>query len=147
MQGRRQEAHDFFRAMVQGSMQPLMPSGDAAALLIQDLLEHGDAPAAVGFFQALPSLPARPMPSPALVAAAVDAFSACGQWPEAAAALASGSRSGTPSPAAAKALMFNLASAASTLAQGSPEAVELLKTAHEVRHAALHTHVDGCTRG
>lgn len=60
LQGRRQEAHNFFRSMAQGSMQPLSPSGDAAALLMVDLIRHGDAAAAVGFYQALPRLHARP---------------------------------------------------------------------------------------
>lgn len=133
LQGRRQEAHEFFRAMAEGSLQPLSPSGDAVALLMHDLLQHGDAPAAVGFFQALPRMPVRPPPSPALVAAAVDVFSACGRWSEAAAALASGARNAAASPAAAVGLMCNIARAAAALPQDAPQTAELLSTAHEAR--------------
>ena len=133
LQGRRQEAHEFFRAMAEGSLQPLSPSGDAVALLMHDLLQHGDASAAVGFFQALPRMPVRPPPSPALVSAAVDAFSACGRWSEAASALASGARNAAASPTAAVGLMCNIARAAAALPQDAPQTAELLSTAYEAR--------------
>lgn len=139
VQGRRQEAHDFFRMIAQGSMQPLAPAGDAAALLMHDLLRHGDPAAAVGFFQTLPRMPVRPPPSASLVAVAVDAFVACGQWTDAAATLASGSRNSAAAPAAAVSLMCNMARTATALPRDAQELDVLVKTAHEVRGHPRHT--------
>eukprot|EP00892_Ulva_mutabilis_P012355 jgi/Ulvmu1/9492/UM052_0062.1 len=134
--GRRQEAHDFFRALAQGAQQPLIPSGDAAALLMQDLLHHGDATAAIGFFQTLPRMPVRPQPSAGLVAVAVDAFVTCGRWPDAAATLASGARSGAAAPLATASLMCTMANTASSFSADSPELVSLVKTAIQVLETA-----------